>query len=76
MSSRFVSAGSNEEPTERDEAWEKAQKMIEATRQPKPRVGEQEGGKSLFETLEANKGDFDLAISCIWVTDTADESGD
>ena len=33
--SRFVSAGTDEEPTERDEAWQKAQDEIEATRQQK-----------------------------------------
>ena len=55
--SRFVSAGTDEEPTERDEAWLKAQQEIEANRQPKARPGEQEGGKSLYETLQANKGD-------------------
>lgn len=66
--SRFVSAGINENEaaasstTERDEAWSKAQQQIDATRQQtsaeKPRTGEQEGGKSLYETLQANKGDF------------------
>lgn len=56
--SRFVSAGSNEEASELDDAWQKAQQMIEATRQPKPHVGEQEGGKSLYDTLQANKGDL------------------
>ncbi|KAK5115936.1 hypothetical protein LTR62_000392 [Meristemomyces frigidus] len=53
--SRFVSAGTDEQPTERDEAWQKAQQQIEATKQPKLRPGEQEGGKSLYETLQANK---------------------
>lgn len=65
--SRFVSAGTDEDPpataptTERDEAWVKAQQQIEAARQQtqqKPRPGEQEGGKSLYETLQANKGDY------------------
>lgn len=61
MSSRFVSGGTNEEPTERDEAWLAAQKEIDAKRlqeKEKLRPGEQEGGKSLYETLQANKGDF------------------
>jgi len=56
--SRFVSAGSTEEPSEQDEAWLEAQKKIDATRQKKPEVGQQEGGKSLYETLQANKGDL------------------
>lgn len=61
--SRFISAGTSDEPptSERDEAWLKAQQQIEAARlqtQQKPRPGEQEGGKSLYETLQANKGDY------------------
>lgn len=61
--SRFVSAGTDEEPTERDEAWLKAQQEIEAKRQAKIEIGKQEGGKSLYETLQANKGDFTLLHS-------------
>jgi hypothetical protein len=61
MASRFVSGGTNEEPTERDEAWLAAQKEIDAKRlQEKLAAGEQEGGKSLYETLQANKGDYPL----------------
>ena len=55
--SRFVSGGTTEEPTERDEAWLKAQQEIEAKRGQKAEVGQHEGGKSLYETLQANKGD-------------------
>lgn len=59
MASRFVSGGTNEEPTERDEAWLTAQKQIDAKAlEKKLKPGEQEGGKSLYETLQANKGDF------------------
>jgi hypothetical protein len=59
--SRFVSAGStDDQPSERDEAWAKAQQQIESTKQSKLRPGEQEGGKSLYETLQANKGDIKL----------------
>lgn len=54
--SRFVSGGTDEEPTERDEAWLTAQQQIEATRQSKIEIGKQEGGKSLYDTLQANKG--------------------
>ena len=61
MASRFVSGGTNEEPTERDEAWLAAQKEIDAKRlQEKVAAGQQEGGKSLYETLQANKGGFYL----------------
>ena len=61
--SRFVSAGTDEAPTERDEAWKRAQQQIDATKQPKLRPGEQEGGKSLYETLQANKGDLTMSSS-------------
>lgn len=57
--SRFVSAGGADEPSGRDEAWLEAERKIEATRtQKKPDVGQQDDGKSLYETLQANKGDF------------------
>ena len=49
--SRFVSAGTDEQPVERDAEWLKAQQEIEASRQAKLEVGKQEGGKSLYETL-------------------------
>lgn len=54
--SRFISGGTTDEPTERDEAWLKAQQGIEARHREKVEAGRQEGGKSLFETLQANKG--------------------
>ncbi|KAI6902606.1 hypothetical protein KC334_g7562 [Hortaea werneckii] len=47
--------------SQQDSAWAEAQRKIDATRQhsslmgSKPRLGEQEGGKSLYETLQANK---------------------
>lgn len=56
--SRFVSGGTNDEAMERDEAWLKAQEAIEATRREKAELGKQEGGKSLYETLQANKGEY------------------
>ncbi|SMR44679.1 unnamed protein product [Zymoseptoria tritici ST99CH_1A5] len=53
--SRFVSGGTNEEPTERDEAWLKAQSELDARRAEKAAQAQANSGKSLFETLEANK---------------------
>ena len=71
----FVSGGTNEEPTERDEAWLAAQKEIDAKRlQEKVSADQQEGGKSLYETLQANKGDFPK-LRRRMQTYTADESG-
>ncbi|KAK7535946.1 N-terminal domain of NEFA-interacting nuclear protein NIP30-domain-containing protein [Phyllosticta citribraziliensis] len=55
MSSGFVSGGTNEQPIERDEEWLKAQQEIEATRRRKEEEKEQDGGKSLYEVLQANK---------------------
>ena len=56
--SRFVSTGDDgQPPTERDEAWSKAQLQIEATKQQKAIASQQGSGPSLFDTLQANKGD-------------------
>lgn len=53
--SRFVSGGTVDEPVERDDAWLKAQQEIEAKRRQKEDEARQEGGKTLYETLQANK---------------------
>lgn len=53
--SRFVSGGTVDEPVQRDDAWVKAQQAIEAKHREKEEQKQQNGGKSLFETLEANK---------------------
>ena len=72
--SRFVSGGTNEEPTERDEAWLKAQQEVEAKRQQQAEVEKQQDVKSLFETLQANKGE--PLVTCVLPqTYSADESG-
>ncbi|KAJ5370345.1 uncharacterized protein N7496_006437 [Penicillium cataractarum] len=55
MSSGFVSAGTNEEPVERDDAWVRAQKELEEERRRKAEAGQQKDGKSLFEVLQQNK---------------------
>lgn len=56
MSSGFVSGGSLDTPTERDEEWLKAQRELEEKRAAKAKLEEQHGGKSLFEILQSNKG--------------------
>lgn len=56
--SRFVSAGELEKQTKPDDDWLKAQQEIEEDRKRKQEVGKQEGGKSLYEVLQANKGVF------------------
>lgn len=60
MSSGFVSGGTTEDPIERDDEWLKAQQEIEANRRRKEEEGRQEGGKSLYELLQNNKGDSTL----------------
>jgi hypothetical protein len=57
--SRFVAAGSDPGAPDKpvDDAWLQAQKLVESTKQPKKPVEQtQEGGKSLYEVLQANKG--------------------
>lgn len=44
-------------PIERDDEWVKAQQEIEATRRRKEEESRQAGGKTLYETLQANKGE-------------------
>lgn len=53
--SRFVSGGTVDQPEERDDAWRQAQEEVEARHKQKQEDGKQEGGKSLYETLQANK---------------------
>jgi hypothetical protein len=58
MSSGFVSAGTNEEPVERDDEWRKAQETVEANFRRKQEEGKQDGAKSLYDVLQQNKGDL------------------
>lgn len=55
MSSGFVSAGTNYEPVERDDDWQRVQRELEEERKRKADLGKQDGGKSLFDVLEQNK---------------------
>ena len=57
MASGFVSGGTTELPTERDDEWLKAQQELEAERRRKASEGKQEGEKSLYEILQQNKGE-------------------
>lgn len=57
MSSGFVSGGTADNPTERDDEWKQAQREIEEKRREKEAIGKQNEGKSLYEVLQANKGD-------------------
>lgn len=54
--SKFVSGGTIDEPIERDDEWAKAQRELEEAARKREEEKDQNGGKSLFEILEANKG--------------------
>ena len=58
MSSGFVSGGTTDRPIERDDAWLKAQQEIEAKRRRKEEESKQDGGKTLYEVLQSNKGNY------------------
>lgn len=58
MSSGFVSAGTNEEPMERDAEWLRVQQELEEERRRKAEVGKQTDGKSLYEVLQQNKSEY------------------
>ena len=58
MSSGFVSGGTSDRPIKRDDEWLKAQQELEALRHRKDEESRQEGGKTLYEVLQANKGDY------------------
>ncbi|GCB22442.1 protein FAM192A [Aspergillus awamori] len=55
MSSGFVSAGTDQEPIERDDEWRRVQNELEEERKRKAELGRQEDGKSLYEVLQQNK---------------------
>jgi hypothetical protein len=57
MSSGFVSGGSLDNPTEPDDEWKRAQQELEDERKRKAELEKQRGGKSLYEVLQANKGE-------------------
>lgn len=56
MASRFVSGGTLEKPTERDDEWLRAQQELEETRRQKTEESKQNDGKTLYEVLQQNKG--------------------
>ena len=61
MSSGFVSGGTIDSPEKRDAEWLQAQRDLETTRREKEEAATQEGGKSLYEVLQANKGDLHIS---------------
>ena len=55
-----MSGGTIENPIDRDEEWRVAQAEVEAQRRAKEEADKQNDGKSLYEVLQANKGDARL----------------
>ncbi|PWY81899.1 NEFA-interacting nuclear protein Nip30 [Aspergillus heteromorphus CBS 117.55] len=55
MSSGFVSAGTDQQPVERDDEWVRVQHELEEERRRKAELGKQEDGKSLYDVLQQNK---------------------
>lgn len=68
MSSGFVSAGTTDQPIERDDEWLRVQHELEEERRKKAEIGKQNDGKSLFEVLQQNKSElFSAAGQCYTV---------
>ena len=54
--SGFVPAGHQQaEPSQREAEWTKVRNEVDKQRLPHPEQGKQDGGKSLYEVLQANK---------------------
>lgn len=54
--SRFVSAGTTEEPAKREDEWYRAQQELDEARKRKEEESRQGGERTLYEVLQANKG--------------------
>jgi hypothetical protein len=68
MSSGFVSGGSLDTPAERDDEWHKAQQELDEGRKRKMELDKLNAGKSLFEVLQANQGEFIISILLCGIT--------
>ena len=56
--SRFIEGGSLEKPTDRDDEWLNAQQEVYNKQRAREQYGKQADGRSLYEVLQANKGEF------------------
>lgn len=80
MSSGFVSGGTTDNPIQRDDEWLEAQKEVEANRRRKEEEARQEGGKTLYEVLQNNKGDYmppsitNIKSDCVWLANMSGTS--
>jgi hypothetical protein len=54
--SRFVPAGAEDQPPPSDDAWAAARREVSSRGALKPEQPKQDESKSLYETLQANKG--------------------
>lgn len=72
MSSGFISGGTTDDPTVRSDEWLAAQQEIEASRRRKAEeASRQQDGKTLYEVLQGNKGDFPSAALAFYTGDPA-----
>ena len=66
MSSGFVSGGTADAPIERSDEWLAAQRELDLNAVQKAEQARQTNSRSLFETLEANKGTaMNAVLYCI-----------
>lgn len=56
MSSGFVSGGTTEYTPGNDSEWQKVKQELDESRKRRAEQGKHEGGKSLYEVLQQNKG--------------------
>lgn len=57
MSSGFVSGGTIDESSQRDDEWLRAERELEEERKRKADLAKQNEGKSLYEILQQNKSE-------------------
>jgi hypothetical protein len=54
--SRFVSSGNADTSLDKEDAWAKAQAAVDAAKAERQQTSRQEGGESLYDVLQRNKG--------------------
>lgn len=72
MSSGFVSGGTIDAPIERSDEWLAAQTELETNRARKAAEARENDGRSLYETLEANKGIFHPFLPTQYILDVVE----
>ena len=65
MSSGFVAAGTTDDPVKSNDEWEKAKQELDENKRRREEAAREEGGKSLYDVLQANKGKLFKQISLL-----------